>query len=287
MTRRTALTIARWAGGLALAAAILVGGSMLLEDGFIYFPVKLPADWTAAGSGLVPEGLAVEECRFETADGVQLHGLLCRTASLPNEADGRRVLLWFHGNAGNLSNRLDMLGDLCRLSVEIFIIDYRGYGLSKGKPSEKGLYEDARAAWDYLTLERKIEPARIVIFGKSLGGAVAVDLATRVRPAGLIVQSAFTSVPDMAAVAMPFVPRFFIRTKLDSLHKVRDIRCPKLFIHSPADEIIPYAMGRRLFETAPEPKAFHEVAGSGHNETWLVGGEAYFQRLKEFIDSLD
>jgi fermentation-respiration switch protein FrsA (DUF1100 family) len=278
--------MARWAGGLALAAAVLAGGLMFMESRLIYFPAALPAGWTAAGSGLLPEGVAVEECRFEAGDGVRLHGLLCRPAGVPEDPEGK-VLLWFHGNAGNLADRLDMAAALCRMPVTVFLIDYRGYGLSRGRPSEKGLYRDAQAAWDHLIAERKVAPGRIVLFGKSLGGAVAVDLAARVRPAGLIVQSAFTSVPDMAAIAMPFVPRFLVRTKMDSLKKIRDIRCPVLFIHSPADEVVPYAMGRRLFEAAPGPKAFYEVPGAGHNETWMAGGEAYLRRLKEFIDALD
>lgn len=259
---------------------------MLFEESLIYFPTRLPSGWTAATRGALPRGLRAEDVRFPTEDGVTLHGLWCRAADAPDGPD-RRVLLWFHGNAGNLADRLDMAAFLSRLPAAIFIVDYRGYGLSGGKPSEKGLYLDARAAWDHLTLERNVEPGRIILFGKSLGGAVAVDLATRVRPAGLIVQSSFTSVPDMAAVAMPIVPRFLVRTKMDSLRKIREVRCPKLFIHGPADEVVPFAMGRRLFEAAPEPKAFHEVPGAGHNETWLVGGEAYLRRLQEFIDSLD
>jgi fermentation-respiration switch protein FrsA (DUF1100 family) len=258
---------------------------MLFEERLIYFPTPLPAGWTAAASGLLAGDLAVEECFFRTEDGLRLHGLYCQTIGTPEDPD-LKVLLWFHGNAGNLSDRLDMAADLCGLPAGVFIVDYRGYGLSEGKPSEKGLYRDARAAWDHLTVERKVEPGRIVLFGKSLGGAAAIDLATRVSPAGLIVQSSFTSVPDMAAVAMPFVPRFLVRTQMDNLAKIRDLRCPKLFIHSPADEVVPYAMGRRLFDAAPEPKSFHEVPNAGHNETWLVGGRGYLESIRGFIEGL-
>lgn len=259
---------------------------MLFEERLIYFPARLPAGWTAAGSGLLPPDIEAEDCLFRTEDGLRLHGLFCRAAGAPVGL-GHKVLLWYHGNAGNLADRLDMVGDLCRLPLEIFIIDYRGYGLSGGRPSEQGLYRDARAAWDYLTGERKVGPERIVLFGKSLGGAAAIDLAARVRPAGLIVQSSFTSAPDMAALAFPLVPRFLVRTKMDSLNKIRDIHCPKLVIHSPADEVVPYAMGRLLFEAAPEPKVFYEVPGSGHNETWLVGGEAYLEAIRRFLTGLD
>jgi hypothetical protein len=259
---------------------------MLLEDRFIYFPTMLPAGWTAVGSGSLPATLSAEECFFPTADGLRLHGLYCREAGAL-DGPARNVLLWFHGNAGSVADRLDMAGDLRTLPADLFLIDYRGYGLSEGKPSEEGLYRDALAAWRYLTAERKIPSSRIVLFGKSLGGAVAIDLATRVHPAGLIVQSSFTSVPDMAAIAMPFVPRFLVRTKMDSLSKVRTIACPKLFIHGPQDEVIPFAMGRRLFEAAAAPKGFYEVAGSGHNETWLVGGTGYRERIAQFITRLN
>jgi len=284
MSRWTAIG-ARWGGGLVVAAVILWGGLMLMEDRFIYFPTRLPPGWSAAASGLLPRGLSAEECSFPSGDGPRLHGLWCRSADGPHDPEGK-LLLWFHGNAGNLADRLDMVGDLCRLPVTIFIVDYRGYGLSEGKPSEEGLYLDAQAAWDYLTTVRRVPPERIVLFGKSLGGAVAVDLATKVRPAGLIVQSAFTSVPDMAAVAMPFIPRILVRTKLNSLENIKSIQCPKLFIHSPADEVVPYEMGRCLFEAAPEPKEFYEVSGSGHNETWLVGGDSYLDRLRSFMDTV-
>jgi fermentation-respiration switch protein FrsA (DUF1100 family) len=168
--------------------------------------------------------------------------------------------------------------------TQVFIVDYRGYGRSEGRPSEEGLYTDARAAWRYLVEERGIAPARIVIFGKSLGGAVAVELATQVKPAGVILESSFTSVPDMAARHFPFVPKALIRTKMNSAGKIARIRAPKLHIHSPADEVVPYELGRELFDAAADPKRFHRVEGAGHNETYLVGGSGYFAAIRDFME---
>jgi fermentation-respiration switch protein FrsA (DUF1100 family) len=193
------------------------------------------------------------------------------------------VLLWFHGNAGNLSHRADLMLTLAKTPAQVFIVDYRGYGRSEGRPSEKGLYLDAEAAWRYLTNERKVVPGRIVLFGDSLGSAVAIDLATRVPAAGLIVQSGFTSARDMAARHFPFVPRPLVRTRMDSLAKIPTVQGPKLFIHSPQDEVVPYELGRRLFEAAGEPKRFLEIPGASHNDTDVVGGHQYFEAIGSFL----
>ena len=197
----------------------------------------------------------------------------------------RATLLYLHGNGGNISHRYEFINELVQLPVNVLIIDYRGYGKSEGRPSEAGLYMDARAAWDYLTKERAVPASRIVIFGKSLGGAVAVELATKVEACGLVVQSSFTSVADMAGEVLPFVPRFLIRTKMDSLSKIASVSSPKLFIHSQADEIVPYRLGRRLFDAARPPKQFYEVKGAPHNLTNTIGGAPYYEALRTFINS--
>ncbi|MFL6229240.1 MAG: alpha/beta hydrolase, partial [Pyrinomonadaceae bacterium] len=186
---------------------------------------------------------------------------------------------------GNVTHRRDIIDLLVGLPVNVLIIDYRGYGKSEGVPSEEGLYEDARAAWDYLTNARGVRADRIVIYGESLGGAVAVDLASKVKPCGLVVQSSFTSIADMAAELMPLVPHFVIRTKMDSREKIARVSCPKLFVHSPADDVVPYKLGRRLFEAAPEPKRFYEIKGAPHNLTYEIGGAPYLNALEDFIDS--
>ncbi len=274
---------------VCIVALILI---MAFEDKLIYFPAKYPeGSWTvsetcAREGEIVPR---IEDCHFAASDGVKLHGWYCTPlrceggAGVPVIAE--MVLLWFHGNAGNISYRHDMIRAMVGLPVQVFIIDYRGYGKSEGKPTERGLYLDARAAWDYLINERRVSPDNIVIFGKSLGGAAAVDLASQVEPAGLIVQSSFTSAGDMAATILPFLPRVFLRTKMDSLSKISQVRCPKLFIHSRADEVVPYELGRRLYEAAPEPKEFYEVKGSPHNSTYIAGGKPYFEALRRFVAS--
>lgn len=263
-----------------------------LERHLIFLPERYPAGLYQEARRLVPgEGgfaPAIEDCSFRTRDGLTLHGWWCaprtRTEGIVTEVATERVLLWFHGNAGNLSYRIDMIARLMALPVNVFIIDYRGYGKSEGRPSEEGLYRDARAAWAYLTAERGVAPDRIVVFGKSLGGVPACDLCLEVEPAGLIVQSSFTSVPDMAREVFPIVPRFLVRTRMASIEKVPRITCPKLFVHSPSDEVVPYRLGRALFEAAAEPKEFFEVPGAGHNETYLAGGRAYLEALRGFLE---
>jgi fermentation-respiration switch protein FrsA (DUF1100 family) len=276
--------LARIIFSVCLILLILI---MAFEDKLIYFPSRYP-DWATsdarAREGEVVPG--IEDCHFTTSDGVKLHGWYCTPLRREGEervpVDAQMVVLWFHGNAGNISYRYDMIRAMMELPVQVFIIDYRGYGKSEGKPTERGLYLDARAAWDYLINERRVTPDRIVIFGKSLGGVPAIDLASQVEPAGLIVQSSFTSAGDMAASILPFLPRFLLRTRMDSLGKIQRVHCPKLFIHSRADEVVPYELGRRLYEAAPQPKEFYEVKGSPHNSTYVVGGKPYFEELRSF-----
>lgn len=225
-------------------------------------------------------GLAYEEVRFDTQDGVALHGWF-----LP-VADARATVLFLHGNAGNISHRLDSLAIFVQLGLQVLIIDYRGYGQSRGRPSEAGTYHDATAAWHFLTSTKGIAGGHIIVFGRSLGGAVAVELATRVRPAGLIVESSFTSVPDMAAKLYPLLPvRWLARLHYRSLERIGRVQCPVLIMHSEHDEIIPFAHGRRLHEAAPEPKALFTMDG-GHNDGFLVSGERYRQALDDFVASL-
>ncbi|HLG18050.1 MAG TPA: alpha/beta hydrolase [Blastocatellia bacterium] len=269
--------------------AILIMG---FEDRLIYFPSKYPEGlWDVSRIPQVEGEIVpnIEDCYFVTSDGVKLHGWFCtprRTArgSLePIPAD--MVLLWFHGNAGNVTDRYDMIRVMMGIPVQVFIVDYRGYGKSEGSPSEQGLYLDARAAWDYLVSERGVRPGNIIILGKSLGGVPAIDLASKVDPAGLIVQSSFTSAHDMAAAVMPLLPRFLIHSRMESVKKIPVVRCPKLFIHSPRDEVVPYELGRRLFDAASEPKQFYTVEGAGHNETYFVGGNRYVEAVRQFVES--
>lgn len=299
LDRRDRSPGARRGRRVAFAAALLTPlalcgcVTMIFEGSLIYFPTRYPdGEWSPEDR---PQGegdvvCQVEDVALEASDGVALHAWWATPARLegdalvPLPADELPVLLWLHGNAGNLSYRWDMLRRLvARLPARVLILDYRGYGKSEGGPSEEGLYRDARAAWDHLVTARGLEPGDVVVLGKSLGGGPASELATQVAPGGLILQSTFTSIPDMAGEVFPLVPGFLIRHDMNNLAKVARVGCPVLVVHSPADEVIPYAMGRRLFEAAPEPKRFHEVPGAGHNDTYLVGGEAYLDALRDFL----
>jgi fermentation-respiration switch protein FrsA (DUF1100 family) len=197
----------------------------------------------------------------------------------------RAVLLFLHGNAGNISDRVESIQTFHDLGLSVFIFDYRGYGQSTGKPSEAGTYADAEAAWRYLTEERGIAADRIVVFGRSLGGAVACDVATRHRPRALILESTFTSIRDMARAAMPLLPVGpFLGTRYDSLSKVRKLSCPLLVVHSSEDEVVPYAQGRALYDAAPAPKSFLELR-FGHNEGFILSGETYTKGLETFLEA--
>jgi len=246
----------------------------LLEDKFIYFPYKYPEGFWH------PErfGLQLEECWFRAADGERLHGWY-----LHND-DTEATLLWCHGNAGNISDRLDNLAKLANLPVSVVVFDYRGYGKSEGSPDEAGIYLDARAAYDYLVLERGVDPEALIVFGRSLGGAVAVDLVMDRRAAGLVLESTFTSAKEMTRAMFGWLPiGLVIKSRFDSRDKIQRVSLPKLFIHGNADQVVPFKLGRRLFEAAPPPKQFYEIDGAGHNDTYVVGGKPYFQTLMAFI----
>ena len=256
---------------LALVIILFVVGTVALEDRFIFFPSQ---ELIGTHSEL---GMEYQHVYF-TSEEHRLHGWF-----IPGQGDV--TWLWMHGNGGNISHRLEniaMLND--RLGINIFIFDYRGYGQSEGKPSEKGIYRDAESALAYLRSLPGVDRNRIVLFGRSLGGAVAVELATREGVAGLILESPFTSIPAMAKRAHPFLPVGpLLRTRYDSLSKIGRISTPLLVLHGREDEIVPYEQGRELFEAAPDPKTFHTIEGGGHNETYLRGGEGYWQALEEFM----
>jgi fermentation-respiration switch protein FrsA (DUF1100 family) len=276
VARATALVLA---GCATIAVAVV-----MLEERLIYFPSRYPDGWWDIAALGRETACAIEDRYFTTADGVRVHGWWC--VPPPGDAPtATMALLWFHGNAGNLSHRADMLARLLTLPVRVLIVDYRGYGRSEGRPDEAGLHADARAAWGELTGPLGVPAEQVVILGKSLGGAVAVALAAEVRPAGLIVQSTFTSARDIAARVFPFVPAALIRTRLDSAARIGSVTCPKLFVHGTADEVVPYELGRRLFATAGEPKRWLDVPGAHHNDVYLVGGEAYLAALREFISA--
>ncbi|MFC1514453.1 alpha/beta hydrolase [Candidatus Omnitrophota bacterium] len=240
----------------------------------IFFPEKevfaTPAD----------ADLAFEDSFFTTGDGLRLHGWF-----IPH-SQAVYTFLFLHGNAGNVSHRLEIIRILHELNLNVFIVDYRGYGKSEGVPSEQGLYQDVRAAYDHLLNVRTISADTIVIYGRSLGGNVGVDLASKVRAAALISDSGFSSARDMAGVIFPLVPaHWFIRSKFDALSKIKKITCPKLIIHSRDDEMIPLRLGRKLFNNAPEPKTFLELTGS-HNDSLFSDRQGYSAALERFLEGL-
>lgn len=219
-----------------------------------------------------------EAITFRTEDGVEL------SAWFVPAKKSRGVVLFCHGNAGNISNRISYLEVFQKLGLSTLMFDYRGYGASEGSPSEKGTYRDALAAWNYLVEKRGVAPERIVLFGESMGGAVASWLAQTNRPAALVIQSAFTSVPDMAAKLYPFIPtRWIVRYSYDTKDYLKKVACPILVVHSCEDEVVPYSQGCKLFEIAGGPKAFIELKGD-HNSGFMTSGDCYIDGLKRFID---
>ncbi len=225
-------------------------------------------------------GVSAEEVSLRTEDGVTLHAFF-----LPSEG-ASRALLFLHGNAGNASHRLPNAAALVRLGVHVLLLDYRGYGLSEGTPTEAGVYADARAGLVHLVEVRAVPEERIVLFGRSLGSAVAVDLA-RGRPlAGVILESAFSSGSDVARQLLGPLGPIVARGRFESSQKIGQVRSPLLFFHGDRDEVIDFELGRRLFEQAPEPKTFEVIPGAGHNDTTQVGGHRYFARIARFLDEV-
>jgi pimeloyl-ACP methyl ester carboxylesterase len=287
-SRHWGLRLARMSLVIYLGLVITL---MLYEEKLIYFPSRFPQGrWHILNTPPDKHRVSpvIEECWFHAADGVRLNAWYCQASqwrddrfeSIPDVP----VLLWCHGNAGDITSRYEHIDFMISIPVNILIFDYRGYGKSEGIISENGLYRDTRAAWDYLIGEKEIPSRRIILFGESLGGAMAIELATQVHPAGLIVQSTFTSVPDMAKVLYPFIPAWIVRTQMNSISRIPLITCPKMIIHSPADEVVPYRLGKELFDAAPPPREFYEIPDAGHNETWLVGGHEYLAKISRFID---
>jgi len=226
-------------------------------------------------------GLDYRDVYLETSDGESLHGWW-----LTHE-DPRATVLFFHGNAGNISHRLESLRIFHDLGVNILIVDYRGYGRSTGKPSEPGLYRDADAAWRWLTADLGIAGEDIVVFGRSLGGAVASELAARVGAAGLIVESAFTSAPDIAAELYWWLPvRLLSRMQFNTAEHIDRSRLPILIIHSPDDEIIPFSHGQRLSEIVGERGRLLTIQG-GHNTGFLESGRRYREGLERFLRRIE
>jgi hypothetical protein len=224
------------------------------------------------------EGLDFKEIFFNTPDHLKLHSWF-----IPAK-DARYTVLFCHGNAGNISHRLEKIIFFNRLGCNVFIFDYRGYGQSQGEPSENGLYTDAKSAYNYL-LSRGIKAEQIIGYGESLGTAAIIDLASKEKMRALIIDSAFSSGKDMARAVYPFLPYWIFSVRLDSVGKIKSINAPKLMIHSVNDEIVPYRLGKKLYEAALPPKEFLEVHG-GHNSCFYESEDILKEKIADFLKQI-
>ena len=272
--RRRRVRVGRLVAVAALTYLSVCAVVMFLQAKMIYVPKR--------GYDATPKdvGLSFEDLRLTTDDDVKIAAWY-----VPHER-AHGTVIFCHGNAGNIADRLHTLKELHRLGVNVLIFDYRGYGESDGKPTENGTYADAEAAWRYLANTRSEPAERIVIFGRSLGGAVAIELAGRHTPAALIVESSFTSITDVGRLHYPLLPvRWLVTYRYASVEKVPHLTCRKLFLHGQEDELIPLTMGLRLFDAAADPKQFIETPG-GHNESGFLYSPAHTARLGEFLSDV-
>ncbi len=265
---------------LLLLVALIYGSICLLlflfQGKLVFFPDpvmhRTPSD----------AGLDFQEHQLRTSDGERIHAWW-----LPVDNNEAPTVLFFHGNAGNISQRIESLQIFHELGLNSLIIDYRGYGLSTGKPDEQGTYLDAQAAYDYLRRDLGIASQRLIVFGRSLGGAVASWVASHNDCAGVILESSFVSVPVLGQQVYPWLPvRWLSRIRYDNAARMAQLRCPVLIIHSRDDQLIPLWHGQRLHSLAGPPKFFLEILGS-HNNGFLISGNRYREGLQAFIKTLD
>lgn len=250
---------------------------MQFTDRLVFMPTPLPpGNWTPRQA--LPA--AMVEVNFTAEDGTALHALYGR----PQGA--RATLLVLHGNGGNITHRFHLLEPLLGLPAAVFLLDYRGYGRSAGQPSEAGVYADAQAAHAWLVAQG-VPPPQIVLYGESLGGAVAIETARRTQVGGLIVQSTFTSMADMARRLTGLPLGFLLRTRMDSINKIPAVTVPKLIFHGEADELVPFAMGQRLYQAAAEPRRFVGYPGVGHNDWPGAYQEQWAAEISRFLSEIN
>jgi uncharacterized protein len=252
---------------------IFIAGIRYIENRSIYYPMK---EITTTPSEF---NLYYEDVYFNSQDNKRLHAWF-----IPSQG-AEFTILFNHGNAGNISHRLDKISMLHAIGFNVFIYDYRGYGKSLGSPSETGLYKDIEGAYNYLR-EMGVSHDKIVLYGESIGGAIAIELAYRRPVGGIITENTFTSVKDMVKKAFPLMPYFIFSSRFDSLSKIEHIKCKKLIIHSVDDEIVPFTQGERLFNAAIQPKEFLELRG-GHNTAFWDSLTAYKEGITSFASSLE
>jgi len=279
------VSLASWEGRIrGYAIAILVAYLLILlllrifESKLIFFPNypgRLTGDWQ-------PHGLPIQDVWIETPDGVKLHSWW-----VPNPG-AKFTFLAFHGNAANIANRADLYRFLWNLPANVLAVEYRGYGRSDGEPSEQGLYRDGEAAYDYLLRNRAIKPEQIVSFGQSLGTAVAVDLATKRKVRGIVLEAPFPSTRAVAKKAYPFLPGagWVAKSKFDTARKLASVNVPILIVHCSNDPVLPSPLSEDVFHAAHDPKSFFEIQGMCHEEASLVSPERYAAQLQDFLARL-
>jgi len=274
---------------LVVGYGAIVGLAFAFQDQLLFQPTsRLLATPNAAG-------MNYETVRLNTtnpssrigSDGETLHGWWIPAPDVSRETSpgefAKQTLLFFHGNAGNISGRLESVQKFRQLGLNVLIVDYRGYGQSTGSPSEEGIYKDAEACWRHLMETRGIAPDDVVIFGRSMGGGPATWLAQRHSPGAVILESVFTNVPDIGAHHYSFLPvRALATNQFDNESRVAEIDAPTLHIHSREDHVVPFKLGRRVYEAAAEPKQFLEIQG-GHNDGFLVSADTYLRTIDDFL----
>ncbi|MDA0264356.1 MAG: alpha/beta hydrolase [Chloroflexi bacterium] len=279
---RSVLTSVAVGALLAYGVAFIVLWSQL-EKRFVFSPVAellyTPND----------AGLEYEDIRFQTSDGLTLHGWFIPGKDPVTEVDRPFTWVWFHGNGGNLGYRVDELALAHhQTGDDIFIFDYRGFGESDGKPSERGTYLDSRAALNHLKSRPGFDSRRMVYLGHSLGAAVAVELSLTQPPSALVLVSPFASVRDMAGLALPFPPAaWLLRNHYDNVARVRKINAPVLVLHGDQDDTVPLSQGRKLYEAANQPKQFQTLEGAGHNDTYEAASEQYCGAIESFLAEIE
>jgi uncharacterized protein len=264
---------------LALVVGILL--LRLLENRFVFFPEKIPLGRPLPQT----PGFALKSFWLHTSDDVRLNGWLITSQGRTDPTVA--TVLYLHGNAGSMFDRIERLQSLAAQGWQVFAVDYRGYGWSSGRPTEAGLYCDAATAYEFLVYQMHTDPHTLFFYGESLGTAVAIELALEHPSRGLILEAPFTSFKDMGKAHYSVIPGFvyrFLNNDWDSFDRIKQLRVPKLIIHGERDRVVPFDLGRRLFEGAPPPKAFYPVPGADHMECLELGGYKLMNQLKAFVD---
>lgn len=259
----------------------ILAGIYIIVVGYLFFNQKQMVFFPYSKLTATPQdmGIKYEDVEINIGNGETIHGWYLPSS----DSSDNNVVLFCHGNAGNISNRLYTIQLFRTVDIPFLIFDYRGYGQSKGEISEENSYQDAQLCYRWLIEEKNYKGENITVFGRSLGGGVGLELSLREKVKGLIIESSFTSTGDLGQKLFPMFPiKWFLKYKYDSISKIKNIKCPVLVIHSNEDDLIPYFMGKKLFESAPEPKEFFDIFG-GHNDREYLQNPDYINKIKSFI----